>query len=292
MTGTAIALVLAAAFAHATWNFLVRRSEYPEITNWLMATAGGVIAFPFAIYLAFQSFPGLTGWVFIAGTVALHIVYFFTLGRAYKHGDLSIVYPLARGLGLALIPVFGTLILRETVSAVGSLGIVAIFIGVIVVGSSSGQGLKVWLEPRKLVADKGVVFALITGLIIASYSNWDKRGVEYVEPLLYMFTVQLGGALGSLPILLRSYVIADFAGVMKTTWRPVVIGGIAQFASYGLVLTAFTLAPVSYVGPFRELAIVFGVLFALFILKEDVGRQRIAGATAIGAGAILVALAP
>ena len=292
MTGTAVALVLIAALCHASWNLLVRRSPIPELANWFMAFLGGVLALPFAIYYLATDPPSATGWIFVLGTVILHIGYFFTLGRAYKHGDLSVVYPVARGLGLALIPVFGVLILNESVSTYAVLGIVAIFAGVIVVGASSPSGLKIWLRPKSLLADRGVAFAIATGLLIASYSNWDKRGVEYVAPLLYMFTVQLGGSLGILPLLRRTYTNKDFSNEFKRAWKNAIAGGALQFTSYGLVLTAFTLAPVSYVGPFRELAIVFGVLLAALVLKESVGRTRIAGATAIGFGALTVALAP
>ena len=291
MTNTAIVLVLIAALSHASWNLLVRRSLIPELANWFMAFLGGVIALPFAVFYLVTAPPSAIGWVFISGTVILHIAYFFTLGRAYKHGDMSVVYPIARGLGLVLIPIFGVLVLNESVSPIAALGIVSIFAGVIIVGASSPTGLKIWLHPKSFIADRGVAFAVITGLLIATYSNWDKRGVEYVAPLLYMFTVQLGGSLGVLPILRRSYSTKDFTAEFKRAWKISVAGGALQFTSYGLVLTAFTLAPVSYVGPFRELAIVFGVLLAALVLKESVGKTRIVGATAIGIGAVTVALA-
>ena len=97
MTGTAVVLVLIAAICHASWNLLVRKSPFPELTNFYMAFLGAVIAFPFAIYLFLTQAPSITGWVFIFGTIVLHIGYFFTLGRAYKHGDLSVVYPWLAG---------------------------------------------------------------------------------------------------------------------------------------------------------------------------------------------------
>ena len=116
MTGLAVVLVLISAIAHASWNLMLRRSGSPEFTNWLMLSSGAVLASPFAVYLLVTRPPDPTGWWFIAGTVVLHIGYFFTLGRAYKHGDLSLVYPIARGLGLALIPIVGVTVLAETLS--------------------------------------------------------------------------------------------------------------------------------------------------------------------------------
>jgi drug/metabolite transporter (DMT)-like permease len=128
--------------------------------------------------------------------------------------------------------------------------------------------------------------------LIATYSTLDKRGVDHVEPVLYMFMLQLGGVLGITPILARNFSRPDFIGEIRSRWKIGLIGGALQFAAYALVLSAFRLSPVSYVGPFRELGIVFGVLMAFLILKEHVTRNRAIGATAIGLGALVVAIAP
>jgi len=292
MTGLAVVLVLISALFHASWNLLVRRSDKPELSNWMMASSGAILSSPSAIYLFVTNPPDPVGWWFVAGTIALHIAYFFTLGRAYKHGDLSLVYPIARGLGLVLIPIIGVTVLAESVSLMAGIGIAAIFFGVVTIGSSSGEGLKIWLKPRSFLADKGVVFAVMTGVLIASYSILDKRGIEHVEPIFYMFTLSLGGSLGILPILSRTYKRTDFAAEIKSRWKIGLLGGALQFLAYGLVLSAFKLSPVSYIGPFRELGIVFGVLMAVLILKERVTRNRALGAIVIGTGAILVAVAP
>ncbi len=292
MTGLAVMLVLISAVAHASWNLIVRRSESPELTNWLMLVAGAVIASPLALFLLITRPPDPIGWLFIAGTIALHIAYFFTLGRAYRYGDLSLVYPVARGLGLALIPIVGVTILAETVSLLGAVGIAVIFTGVITIGASSGNGLKIWLKPRSLLAERGVMFAVLTGILIATYSAFDKRGVEHVEPIFYMFTLTLGSSIGILLLIGRNYTKQDFTTEIRKHWKIGVAGGVLQFAAYALVLTAFQLSPVSYVGPFREIGIVFGVLMAGLVLKESVTLTRAIGAGAIGVGAIVVAIAP
>jgi len=292
MTGLAIVLVLTSAVAHASWNLMVRRSETPELTNWLMAGSGAVVVAPIAVFMWMENPPDMVGWLFIAGTIALHIGYFFTLGRAYKYGDLSVVYPVARGLGLALIPLLGVTILAESVSTLAAVGIAAIFIGVITVGSSSSKGMRVWSQPKTLLADRGLIFAVMTGVLIATYSVFDKRGVDYVEPVLYMFMLQLGSFAGLVPLLGREYTVGEFTQEIRTRWKIGLVGGTLQFLAYGLVLSAFRLSPVSYVGPFRELGIVFGVIMAALILKESITLNRGLGAVAIGTGAVLVAIAP
>ena len=143
-----------------------------------------------------------------------------------------------------------------------------------------------------LLTDRGVVFAVLTGILIAAYSVFDKRGVDHVEPIVYMFMMTVGGSLGILPLLGRNYTRHDFAGEIRNHWKIGLAGGALQFTAYTLVLSAFRFSPVSYVGPFRELGIVFGVIMAWLILKESVTLNRAIGAAAIGAGAILVAIAP
>lgn len=292
MTGVAILLIVISAFAHASWNMIAKRAGTPELANWWMATSGAVIMLPVAIVLLVIDVPSPAGWGFIAGTIFLHILYFFTLGRAYRYGDLSIVYPVARGLGLTLIPIFGVTLLSETVSPVGSLGIGLIFIGVIAVGLSSGGAGGGSASLRSKLMDRGVLFALATGVLIGIYSVWDKRGVEEVTPVLYMFFLTSGGSLGTLALIHRSYSRVQFKTEMRTHWRTIVAGGLLQFLAYSLVLSALRLSQVSYVGPFRELAIGVGVVLGALVLKEHITRARAAGAASIATGALVIALAP
>lgn len=292
MTGVAILLVVISAFAHASWNLLAKRAGNPELANWWMATAGAVLMLPTAIVLLVLDAPGRTGWAFIAGTIALHILYFFTLGRAYRYGDLSVVYPVARGLGLTLIPVLGVGLLGETVSLMAALGISLVFAGIVAVGLSSGQSERARKGLLLSMFDRGVLFALATGVLIGSYSVLDKRGVEHVTPVLYMFFLSAGGSLGTLALIHRGYSRVQFRAELAAHWRTIVTGGLLQFLAYALVLSAFRLSPVSYVGPFRELAIGIGVVLGALVLKERVTRGRAIGAGSVALGAAVIALAP
>ena len=139
MTGAAIVLVLISAVAHATWNLLAKRATRPEVFTWWMTAAGSTIFLPVAIYYFVTDPPNAAGWGYIAATVALHTAYFFSLGRAYKHSDLSLVYPIARGLGIALIPILGVSVIGETVSWPAAVGAALIVGGVLSVGLSGGS---------------------------------------------------------------------------------------------------------------------------------------------------------
>lgn len=292
MTGAAVLLVVISAFAHASWNLLAKRASTPEVFTWWMAAASAVIMLPAAVVLLVIEAPPAIGWAFIGGTIGLHILYFFTLGRAYRYGELSIVYPVARGLGLMLIPVFGVLVLEESVSWVAGAGIALIFAGIVAVGTSSGNGGGQRVTPASLLRDRGVLFALMTGLLIAAYSTLDKRGVEHVTPVLYMFFLSAGGSTGMLAMISRSYSRPQFKSEFRRHWRAIIAGGLLQFAAYALVLSAFRLSPVSYVGPFRELAIGIGVLLGAVVLKEQVTKWRAIGAASVVVGAVIIALAP
>ena len=292
MTGVAVLLVALSAFAHASWNMLAKRSSQPEVFNWLMAASSAVLTLPVAIALLIIDPPPSIGWAFIGGTIGLHIVYFFALGRAYKHGDLSIVYPVARGLGLMLIPVFGVTILSEEVSPTAAVGIAVIFAGVVAVGLSTGESPGLRVSPRAVLKDRGVQFALLTGVVIGLYSTLDKRGVDHVTPVLYMFFLTAGGSSGMLALIARQYSRRQFVDEFRSHWKAAITGGGFQFGAYVLVLSAFRLSPVSYVGPFRELAVAVGVLMGALVLKERVTLGRAAGAASVTAGAVVIALAP
>jgi len=113
-----------------------------------------------------------------------------------------------------------------------------------------------------------------------------------VTPFLYMFFLVFGGMLGMLAFVHRQYPRQVFVEEFRRHRASIVVAGLLQFLAYGLVLSAFRLSPVSYVGPFREIGIVIGVVLGALVLREHVGRVRMAGAGLITAGAVAMALAP
>jgi uncharacterized membrane protein len=147
-------------------------------------------------------------------------------------------------------------------------------------------------DPFRLLSDTGTRYALLTGLVIAGYTVWDKVGVRYVNPFAYMYLMSLGTALFLAPYMLR----AKGMGALGAEWgrsagRIVVVSGL-MFLAYGLVLTAFQFSRVSYVSAAREVGIVMGVLLGAIVLKEAFGRGRILGSCLIIVGLVLIALAP
>ncbi len=263
-----------------------------------MAMAATILGAPALVYLLVTDPPDAMGWAFVGGTIILHTGYFTFLGRAYRTGDLSIVYPVARGLGIALIPAIAFLTIGESVSWPAGLGIGLTVVGIFSVASwghgagAGAGGQSVAGSLRGLLRTPGFVYALLTGLTIAGYSIVDKQGVKHVYPLLYVILITAGGGTGMLLTLSRQYPRSAFQKELRLHWRAIAIAGVLQTIAYGLVLFALRVSPVSYVGPFREVGVVFGVIMGALVLKERVTRPRLAGAAVIACGAVAIALAP
>ncbi len=291
MTALALLLVLVSSVAHASWNLLAKRGSNQEIFLWWSQTTIGVLLLPLGAFL-FWRFPvDATGWLFALGTVLLHIFYFLFLARGYAKADLSVVYPIARGMGPTLSPLLGVMILGESVSLLAIVGIVSVVVGIYTIywWGSFGQ---IFSDPLKLLRESGTRYAVFTGLLIAIYTIWDKVGVSHVTPFLYMYLMSSGTAIGMSPYLFRTHGAVAIRAELRNNVLGIVAVALLMFLAYGLVLTAFTFSRVSYIAPSREVGIVVGVLLGTFVLREPFGRGRLLGAGLIAVGPIIITLAP
>ena len=291
MTAVSLILVLLAAVAHASWNLLLKRADDPEVFAWCLLVVATVLLAPLGVVLLFYNSVDVTGLWFILATIALHVLYFNLLARGYVQGDLSLVYPVARGMGPMLVPVLAVVFLNEKIEPLAIVGIAAIIGGIYTI-SWWGNFHQVLRSPLLFLKSAGMRYAVLTGLTIAVYSIVDKEGVGHVQPLLYMYFLTIGTA-----AMLAPYVLFHKgAKSVRAEWRanavPITIAGLFTFAAYGLVLTAFSLSRVSYVAPAREVGIVIGVMLGVFLLKEPFGRGRLLGSGFVVAGLALIALSP
>ena len=289
MTAVSLVLVILSALAHATWNLLLKRAGDPQVFAWWLLVVASVLLAPFGLGLLWFNSVGFPGLWFVLATVCLHVFYFNLLAAAYAQGDLSLVYPVARGMGPMLVPVLAVIFLDEVVEPMAIVGIIAIIFGIYTI-SWWGNFHQVLRSPLLFLRSAGMRYAVLTGLTIAAYSIVDKEGVRYIQPLLYMYFLSIGTA-----VTLTPYILANKGIIaVKAEWRanafPIIIAGLLTFAAYGLVLTAFSLSRVSYVAPAREVGIVIGVLMGIFLLKEPFGRGRLLGSGLIVGGVILIAL--
>jgi len=283
MSGAALALVLGAAVIHATWNALAKRGRDPMAILWWAGAIGSLIMTPFAIYILSRDGFSPRAIPFVVATVILHSVYFFTLARAYQSGEFSLVYPLARGLGVAIVPVAAFLLFDERLSSLGITGIVLIGTGIFALNWRPGA----WSEDTLLKPGTG--WAVATGLCIASYSLVDKLGVAHIHPLPYLWAMESGSCLALLaPVLARR-------GSLSREWREnsrsVLASAVLSPGAYLLVLFAFQLSKAGYVVAGREVSIVISALMGSLWMKEGALGKRLLGAGVVTSGVICVALA-
>ncbi len=291
MPALAVTLVLLSAFSHAAWNLLLKRSDNQQIFVWALLAIGAVLLLPLGIALFWLYPPSATGLVLVATSSITHVFYFSLLGRAYSRGDLSLVYPIARGIGPTLVPLIAVIWFEEEIGPSNALGIALIVIGIFLV-SWWGRFQSLLANPSTLVQDPGIRYAVLTGITITIYTLVDKQGVGHVQPFLYMYLLTLGSAIGFAPYIFHTYKLATVQREMNAHRRPMLAASFLVFLAYGLVLTALSISQVSYVAPAREIGIVVGVLMGVFFLKEQFGQGRLLGSAFIVAGLVLIALPP
>lgn len=279
MTGLALLLILFAAFGHATWNYLAKRANGGTTFIWLFASISALIYLPLALWILLVQKPsiGLNQLAFMLGSAALHSLYFILLDRGYKIGDLSVIYPLARGTGPMISTIAAILLLGEHPSTIALGGAILIGLGIIVI---TGNPMKM----KEPTARKPIIFAIVCGTVIAGYTLWDKVAVStlLIPPLLLDWSANLGRV-----CLLTPYALKHWDDV-KNQWsiHKIEALGVAALCplAYILVLTAMVFSPVSYIAPAREISVLVGIIMGAKLLSEGNVKVRLAGASAMVIG--------
>jgi drug/metabolite transporter (DMT)-like permease len=266
-----LVLALCAAFVHAAWNLLLARARDSEAAT---ATAAAIGAIAFAPVAAFtwNVDPQAIPWA--AASTSLELVYLILLARAYQEGELSLVYPVARGSAPLLVLIFTVAALGKSPSLAAVVGIALVASGVVLVRGS-----------QKSASPRDFRLAVAIAVSIASYTLIDKQGLKHADPLPYLELVVGPSSLAYLFIVKRRKPLA----------RPepaVIAAGLGMFGAYGLALAAIRLAStanVAAVQAVRESSVVIAVLLARAVLNERVTKTRLAGAAAVVAGIAAIA---
>jgi drug/metabolite transporter (DMT)-like permease len=284
----ALALVLTAAFLHATWNYLTKKSQVKLIFIWWFLLISGVLYFPLCLYFWNRTPITSSGWTCIIATSLLHALYFWFLGEAYEAGDLSIVYPLARGIGPFLVPFLAVGLIKEQLSLLGIVGIGLIILGVYVLHLTSFSRMS-FLQPFLALGSRSSRWALGTGATIAFYSLVDKIGVSNVYPPVYVYLMFVGAF-----VLLSPYVLVKKQVLLFEEWQKnkhiILAVGFLSLFTYLLVLFAMQMSKVSYIAALRESGILFSALYGTLWLQESHVNQKIAGAILIFWGVVFIGL--
>jgi drug/metabolite transporter (DMT)-like permease len=281
-----VLLLLAAALMHASWNALLKADRSDRLATFgVIMTTGtlmGVLAVPFLPSIE----PG--AWKFLAISVIVHVAYYTFLLKAYSYGDLSHTYPIARGLGPLLVALVSGRLIGEHLRAQDIAGVLLL----------SGSLVALALPLKGATPRPGgrhglaTLFAVLTGLTIASYIIADGFGVRAAGPdfshrLAYIawLCVLEGPWLLVLAIVLRPETVWSH---LKRHWWKGMIGGVIANTGYGIAIYALVRGPMAHVAALRETSVLFGALMGTLLLGEPFGRRRIVAAVVIVAGLALM----
>jgi len=275
----AVLLVVGAAFCHGTWNLLLK-SAPRRLELWPRALTVGLLLTSVVLFVYPVREVSALGWSMILLSGLFETGYVFALSAAYGAGDLSLVYPIARGTAPLVVTPLAVMLLGEQPSLAGLTGIALVVAGI---GGSYASGLRAATMGGHRQA---VGLAVLTGIMTAGYSLVNKVGVRLVPVPLYGFLVFLVNVVCLLLVL-------GWRGQLSLSgpgqWARVVVVGVLMMASYLAVLLAMALAPVSYVVAAREISIVVGAMLGVMVLGESEAPARIAGAVVIFLGLLVLA---
>jgi len=232
------------------------------------------------LVLPFVEFPTPESWPYIFASTALHTAYFLFLVMAYRYGDLSHIYPVARGSAPLIVALVSVVFIGETLSRQATLSIVLIALGIM--SLTLTRGASGFREP------KAIFFALGTGVFIAGYTISDGLGARLADSAhSYVFWLNV---FDGIPIILIAIYLrwGQVLTQVRTSWKVGVFSGIVSLAAYWIVLWAMTLAPMALVSAVRETSMVFAVLFGVVFLKERLNLARLASTTITLVGAVML----
>jgi drug/metabolite transporter (DMT)-like permease len=290
LSPTDLALVLLSALLHAVWSVSIKQSGDPLCFNLLQTWSGSLLLAVAAPWIPWSAIPApVFGLMLLAGPT--HALYLYWMSRAYEHGDLSLVYPIARSTP-AFLPIFAVLVFGEQIHPLGALGIA------IVVG---GMWL-VHLQPggHRSSSQTAVRFAALTLLATVAYSLIDKAAMARFaaspwpgpvpRAIVYSLLLQVAHALAFAPLFFRARSPADLRAAARTQLARASTAALISFVGYALILRAFETSLASYVVAVRQSSVLFAVALGALWLRERPGRPRVLGALATVLGVALIAV--
>ncbi len=279
MSLTVFAAVLGAALLHAVWNALVKGSADKALGMTAMISGIGLYG---AAMIPFVPLPDPAAWPYILGSVGLHLGYQYFLVSAYRVGDLTQVYPIARGTAPLLVTGVSVAVLGVDLSRMEVLAVAVIAAGI--------ASLALVRRRDGLRNGKASAFALITGLFIAAYSLVDGVGARAAGNAMsfWAWSALIDAAVF---VLLAAMLMPRLVRRLRGVWWLVLGGGAASFASYAIVIWAFTQAPIALVAALRETSIVFALLIGVGLLKERLDLAKVVSTAVTLLGAALMRLA-
>lgn len=266
-----LALVLAAALLHASWNLAVKTSSDRFLASAAQVVFGSLTAIPLLVILGVPT----EAWRSIAASGLIHLVYGLSLAAGYEKGDLSLVYPVARGVAPIIVTIAAALLLDDLPSTGALVAIGIAVLGVLFMARSRSPA--------------GLGWGLVTGFTIAAYTTVDGAAVRTLDSAVaYTAAVTVTTSMLFAVVVLIRRPISAIRATVASEWRLHTLAGSASVGAYMLVLAAARLAPLGVVAAFRETSILFGVLGAWLLLGEREAVRRLPGAALIAVGLVVL----
>ncbi len=271
------ALVLVAAALHATWNTFVKVSGDSLVTSAIILATGSFLC---ALALPWVSLPGRESWPYIAASVVIHNAYFLLLLLSYRFGDLSQVYPIARGTSPLIVAAFSGVVVGEALGWIQLSGALLVGVGI---ASLAGGGAQPHVDRR------GVFYALACGLSIGTFALVDALGIRKSGEAVFPFILWLT-TLECIPLICfalvrrRGRIVQSVAACGPRA----VLGGILATLAYSAVLWAYANGPVAPVAALRETSVIMAALIGALRLGEPFGLRRIVAAIVVVVGVALL----
>jgi len=288
MTPLALALVLAAALCHATWNLVAKKAGGGNFFVLMGSMLVGVLWLPVVIWAGVQEMAtwGIAPWLMLAASAVVHVLYFRTLLHGYAVSDLTVVYPVARGSGPLLSSIGAVVLMGETMSFTSALGALGVVAGVFLIAGGPGMWKKAHDPMQRERVMRGLAWGALTGMFIAAYTVIDGYAVKImlISPILVDYVGNVLRIPVMLPFALRDP--SGFAKAFRAQWKPALVIAVLGPLSYVMVLYAVRLAPLSHVAPAREVSMLFAALLGGQLLGESDRAVRILGAACIAGGVV------
>jgi drug/metabolite transporter (DMT)-like permease len=266
--------VLGAALLHAGWNALVKGSKDQQLDTFAVAAGSGLLA---AALVPFMPVPAPASWPWLAGSTAVHILYFGFLAGAYRWGELSYVYPVMRGGGPMIVAASGAVAFAEVLRLNEWLGVLLISAGIVAFASGAHDR-------------RATTFALANAVVIGAYTLIDAAGARAsAAPVSYTlwFFVANGVVITAMGVALRGRAVPAY---FRRHWLRAGAGGACALGADGIALWAMTRAPVALVAVLRETSVIFAAVLGAVVLKEKITRRRLVATGAVLAGLIALKL--
>ncbi|MGD8241372.1 MAG: hypothetical protein PVG19_00375 [Desulfobacterales bacterium] len=297
MAPSSILLILLSAAIHVGWNFLTKSSKDPSVFSLLKGITMVAVAVVGLAFMPLGAVPAAL-WKYVLISGLIHGIYILALSKAYESGDISFVYPIARSAP-ALVPVAAFLIIGETISMRGGVGIVIVVLGMLAL-QFRGGGPSALRDLGRAAMKKDAIWAFVTLGAVVAYSLVDKAAMVTLAdvaaiapslrgPLFFMLQVIFcylffGGYMAATRNL-------DLQALWGTQWRQVIVAAVGTMSSYSLILHVMQTSPVSYIVSLRQSSVLLAVIVGWRQLKEPYGAYRLMTSAVMLLGFYLVSTA-